>query len=163
MGRGGFVKGLWLAWKVGIIGRWGSIRRTGETEGLEVAAGICGGANKGNSCCNEVVSSLRDARPLFCTSAYRALELGPSSSATLDDILNANISIPKLLLLLARDGAARIVAAAISIHALSISLVVAPGDRRTVLIGSRPAIFARCASRSTSSPSASIGRWAPSP
>jgi hypothetical protein len=44
----GFVKGK--------DALWCSMRRAGDTDEFEVAAGICGGANNGNSC-NKGVSN----------------------------------------------------------------------------------------------------------
>lgn len=55
--------------------------------------------------------------------AYRALEFGPLSSATLDNVLNANVGCPKLLLSPGgRSAWGAAITAAVAVHAVSVGI-----------------------------------------
>jgi hypothetical protein len=77
---------------------WGWNRRAGDTEGFDVEAGIWGGAKRGNSCRGVGVSNhaLCDAARQLAT--YRTLKLGTLAAAAFDNVLNADVCVPQLLL-----------------------------------------------------------------
>jgi hypothetical protein len=97
------------------------MRRAGDTDGFEVAAGIWGGANKGNSCGNSVKRS--DIRSEIAC-AYRTFKLGTLASATFDNILDADVCIAKLLLVLGSSALCSFVAA-VAIHVVAVRIGLA--------------------------------------
>lgn len=122
MGRG-LVNGLWPFGVKESVGRCCSIRRAGETDGLDVAAGIWGGANKGSSYI-KTVSFLQSEGPNG-RGTDRALKLGSFPSATLDNVVNADIGGAKKFLGSARSGARGIFAAAVAILVIAIRVGLA--------------------------------------
>jgi hypothetical protein len=101
------------------------MRRAGETEELEVAAGICGGAKRGNSC--RLIVSKGSIKVLGVHCTYRAFELGPFASSALNNVVQADLCVANVFTFgLARDRAWCSIPAAVSIHAIAVIICETP-------------------------------------